>query len=143
MVGRRDTGHRGQEDVHHGTLCLQAFLSFQNHFICGPPEVHALGLSLTKTPSRLPATPRHHPCGRHGMKPAIDAAHGRLCAALSELETEHLVAVSFPRPELLMQLVTPTLGEAGTIMMVAQNLEYVRKQNWPENVPPLTLQYFT
>ena len=22
-------------------------------------------------------------------------------------------------------------------MMVAQNLEYVRKQNWPENVPPL------
>ena len=45
------------------------------------------------------------------MKPAIDAAHARLCAALSELETEHLVAVSFPRPELLMQLVTPTLGE--------------------------------
>ena len=34
-----------------------------------------------------------------------------MCAALSELETEHLVAVNFPRPELLMQLVTPTLGE--------------------------------
>ena len=34
------------------------------------------------------------------------------------------------------------LGVA-VIMMVTQNLEYVRKQNWPENVPPLTSQYFT
>ena len=35
MVGRRDTGHRGQGDVRHGTLCIQPFWPPKKHFICG------------------------------------------------------------------------------------------------------------
>ena len=38
MVGRRDTGHRGQGDVRHGTLCVQPFWPPKKHFICGPSK---------------------------------------------------------------------------------------------------------
>ena len=73
MVGRRDTGHRGQGDVRHEGQWLQAFF----------PGVHALALPCQPNAVALPATPPSMPSRK---QPVAQEQCGSVHLALTDTE---------------------------------------------------------